>query len=92
LFSSPEEQSTAIRLALFFASIVGDRITRLRPSTKVSEVFLWADSFDAVELAINLEKCIGREIEDDLAADFDQQSFRELVEYALCNRRARENQ
>ena len=81
-FRSRHEEALAIRIARLLASVVGDRITQLRPETKLSEIIRWSDSLDAVGVVMRLEEVFGHAIPDDMADDFEHLTFRELVEYA----------
>jgi len=87
-FPSPLEEEVAVQIAGLLASVVGEQIKHLRPDTRLSEIFRWADSLGTAEIVMLLEELFGHEIDDNFAADFDQQTFRGLVEYASCRNRA----
>ena len=88
-FPSSAEEIIAVRIAGILASVFGEQVTRLRPDTRLKEVFGWAgaDSLDAVNFIMELEEFSGLEIEDDFASDFEKWTFRELVEYATRRNR-----
>lgn len=80
-FPKPEEQTVAVLIARHFAGAAGDRITELRPATRLSEILEWMGTTDRIRLIMTLEESFGREIGDEFAADFGNHSFRELVEH-----------
>ena len=79
-FPRPQEEEIAARLAHCLASWVGEQALQLRPGTTFSEVFSWLES-DAAQFVIAIEEELGFELDDDLAEDIEEITFREFVEY-----------
>ena len=81
-FRSAHEEEVAVRIAGLLAATVGERITELRPETRLGEILDRAGSFDSVTFVMGLEQIMRRAISDEMASDFEHMSFRELVECA----------
>ena len=80
----------AVHLAAFFGSLVGDPIAQLRPDTTMKEILAWLqwDSIHTVEFVMALEEQFGVDLEE-LGVEFDEISFRELVQHVAKTSKTR---
>lgn len=84
-FPTPAEEAVAVRLAGLFASWVGQDVAKLRPESRMGE--LWAlvsaRGQDGFGFFTAMEERLGIDL-DPFGDDFGELTFRELVQYAAA--------
>ncbi len=90
-----ELRDIAYELAVGIARCVGPKVKHLRPETRLAEIFDWFEqqtpfpsSLDQVEFVMILEAEIGFEVSNEMAANSDRRTFRDLVLERARKRRA----
>ena len=81
-FKSPTEEQFAVECAEFIRNVVGDRVLRLLPDTRWSEILQWFGPKPAhgALFAMLLKKRFGKDVNEIIAAS-EFMTFREFVEY-----------